>query len=347
MKKLITLFAAVLMAVGANAQTEETLQVKFDNKGWNETSGCIQVVEKISENVQLNLKGQYQAFQIVNSENAFSPSGYKGLKVQYKLGETNTSPINVHVNVGTPNAWDGMYQPLTQGQEEISFDFSSEVLALEKIKSITIQQADNGFANVLIKKIFLIKEDGSEEQLAPFATEGDGLDIPDICESAVLKYRCQYSNVQIVDKDGNSLTYDPTSNTKQIFTIEYAEKPSITLLFLPNMEEKDQWGNHKPYTYAINASSDKKVEITIDNTIDEISGPVVEMRLQANEPETFPAEVKIVKITRKIVSATGIEKVEVLNAANAEFVNAAGQKVGMNYKGLVINKATGKKYINK
>ena len=154
MKKLITLFAAVLMAVGANAQTEETLQVKFDNKGWNETSGCIQVVEKISENVQLNLKGQYQAFQIVNSENAFSPSGYKGLKVQYKLDETNTSGINVHVNVGTPNAWDGMYQPLTQGQEEISFDFSSEVLALEKIKSITIQQADNGFANVLIKKIF-------------------------------------------------------------------------------------------------------------------------------------------------------------------------------------------------
>ena len=89
------------------------------------------------------------------------------------------------------------------------------------------------------------------------------------------------------------------------------------------------------------------MEITIDNTIDEISGPVVEMRLQANEPETFPAEVKIVKNTRKIVSATGIEKVEVLNAANAEFVNAAGQKVGMNYKGLVINKATGKKYINK
>ena len=148
----------------------------------------------------------------------------------------------------------------------------------------------------MIKKIFLIKNDGSEEQLAPFATVGDGLDIPDIWESAVLKYRGQYSNVQIVDKDGNSLTYDPTSNTKQIFTIEYAEKPSITLLFLPNMEEKDQYENHKPYTYAINASSDKKVEITIDNTIDEISGPVVEMRLQANEPETFPAEVKIVKI---------------------------------------------------
>ena len=48
-----------------------------------------------------------------------------------------------------------------------------------------------------------------------------------------------------------------------------------------------------------------------------------------------------------ISDPTGVEKVEVLNAANAEFVNAAGQKVGKNYKGLVINKATGKKYINK
>ena len=44
---------------------------------------------------------------------------------------------------------------------------------------------------------------------------------------------------------------------------------------------------------------------------------------------------------------TAINNVAVESAANAEFVNAAGQKVGKNYKGLVINKATGKKLINK
>ena len=44
---------------------------------------------------------------------------------------------------------------------------------------------------------------------------------------------------------------------------------------------------------------------------------------------------------------TAINNVAVESAANAEFVNAAGQKVGKNYKGLVINKATGKKFINK
>lgn len=46
------------------------------------------------------------------------------------------------------------------------------------------------------------------------------------------------------------------------------------------------------------------------------------------------------------MSTSGINDIKVA-AANAEFVNAAGQKVGKNYKGLVINKATGKKFINK
>ena len=55
--------------------------------------------------------------------------------------------------------------------------------------------------------------------------------------------------------------------------------------------------------------------------------------------------VKSVKITHE-ATGTGINDVKVADA-NAEFVNAAGQKVGKNYKGLVINKATGKKFINK
>lgn len=276
MKKIITLFAATLLAVGANAQTEETLQVKFDN------SGCIQVV---SENVQLNLKAQYQAFQIVNSDNAFSPDGYKGLKVHYKLDETNTSKINVHVNVGkksdgTGNDWDGMYQELQQGQEEISVVFSSEVLALEKIKSITIQQADNGFANVLIKKIYLIKNDGSEEQLSPFASAGDGL-AASVWESAVLKFRSMYANVQIVDKNGNSLTYDPTRNTKQIYTIEFAETPTLALKLLPNKNEKDQWGGYIPISYNFNVDNSTVANstqvFTFDNT--NINESMIELRL--------------------------------------------------------------------
>ena len=279
MKKLITLFAATLLAVGANAQTEETLQVKFDNTGWDETTGCVRVIGEINENVQLYLAGQYQAFNIVDDNNAFSPSGYKGLKVQYELDPTNTSPINIHVNVGkksdgTGNDWDGMYQPLVKDQTEISFDFSDDVKALEKIKRIVVQQAETGFANVLINKIYLIKDDGSEVQLAPFAATGDGL--PKLFESAVLNYRCQYSNVQIVDSEGKPLTYDPTSNTKQIYTIEFAETPTLALKLLPNKDEKDQWGGYIPISYNFDVTNSPQV-FTFDNT--NITASMIELRL--------------------------------------------------------------------
>ena len=139
-----------------NAQKEESLKVKFDNPGWSETTGCIRVIDDISENVQLSFSAQYQEFNFVDDNkvsNGFSPSGYKGLKVQYELDQDNTSPLNIHVNVGvkadgTGNTWDGMYQPLVSGQGEISFDFNADVMALEKIKIIKVQQAEAGFANV-------------------------------------------------------------------------------------------------------------------------------------------------------------------------------------------------------
>lgn len=264
-----------------NAQTEETLQVKFDNKGWDENSGCIRVVDKLGENVQLKLTGLYQSFQIVNSENAFSPAGYKGMKVQYELDKANTSFINLHINVGkkedgTGNDWDGMYQRLESDKTEISFDFSEAVLALKEIKLITLQQAEEGFANVLVKKIYLIKKDGKEEQLASFAMAGDGLAGGDICESAVLKFRGLYGNVQIVDMEGNSLTYDPRGNTKQIYTLEFADKPSLSLKLLPNKNEKDEWGGFIPISYGFDVTNATQV-FTFDNT--NITEPMIELRL--------------------------------------------------------------------
>lgn len=299
MKRLLSLFAATIFVLGgANAQSEETLQVKFDNTGWDETTGCVRVIGEINENVQLYLAGQYQAFNIVDDNNAFSPSGYKGLKVQYELDPTNTSIINIHVNVGTPESWSGMYEPLQKGQEVISFDFSSEVLALDKIKSIKIQQADNGFANVLIKKIYLIKDNGSEVQLAPFAATGDGL--PKLFESAVLNYRCQYSNVQIVDSEGNPLTYDPTSNTKQIYTIEFAETPTLALKLLPNKDEIDQWGGYVPISYDFDVKNSTQV-FTFDNT--NINTSMIELRL-SNFTEGGSGTVTVNSVKRGIIYPT-------------------------------------------
>ena len=267
---------------GVNAQKEEPLKVKFDNPGWSETTGCIRVVDDISENVQLSFSSQYEEFNFVDDNkvsNGFSPLGYKGLKVLYELDQDNTSLLNIHVNVGkkadgTGNTWDGMYQPLVSGKGEISFDFSSEVKDLQKIKIIKVQQAEAGFANVLIKKVILIKENGTEEQLKPFAATGVGL--PNVLESATLNYRGQYGNVQIVGSDGGSLTYNPADNTMQIYTLEFAEKPTISLKLLPNKDEKDQYENLKPISYDFNVNNATQV-FTFDKS--NITVPMIELRL--------------------------------------------------------------------
>lgn len=78
MKRLFTLCAASMLAMGASAQTPEKLKIYFDFS-W----GAQQVVDKVGENLQLDFGGQYQAFNIVDADNAFAPAGYKGMRVDY------------------------------------------------------------------------------------------------------------------------------------------------------------------------------------------------------------------------------------------------------------------------
>ena len=189
-------------------------------------------------------------------------------------------------------------------------------------------------------------------------------------ESGVLKGNAQYAGSNLVDANDAQLTFDRTSGTTQTYTIEFAETPALKLQMCINCIVPNQYGGgnstmrYKPLTVENNKAtftvdvndctftgkSYKKdgENWVIDKDLTDDPQDVTSITLQMCDPDaTYPATISIKKITRVTSNATGVEKVEVLNAANAEFVNAAGQKVGKNYKGLVINKATGKKYINK
>ena len=187
-------------------------------------------------------------------------------------------------------------------------------------------------------------------------------------ESGVLKGNALYAGSNLVDANDAQLTFDRTSGTTQTYTIEFAETPALKLQMCINCIVPNQWGGgNSTMRYKPLEVVDNKATFTVDvndctytgkgyypeeegGTKDIENQPenVTSITLQMCDTEaTYPATISIKKITRVTSGATGVEKVEVLNAANAEFVNAAGQKVGKNYKGLVINKATGKKYINK
>ncbi len=185
-------------------------------------------------------------------------------------------------------------------------------------------------------------------------------------ESGVLTGKALYAGTNIVDQEDKDVAFDRTSGTKQTYTIEFNETPTLNLQMCINCAIPNQWGGgpstmrYKPLTV-----EDNKASFTIDASDCTYTGwgykdgnkdqeytdepqDVVAVTLQmCDDKATYPATISIKKITRTIVAASGVEKVEILKADNGEYVNAAGQKVGKNYKGLVINKATGKKYINK
>ena len=187
-------------------------------------------------------------------------------------------------------------------------------------------------------------------------------------ESGVLKGNKLYAGSNLKDAEDKDVTFDRTSGKTQTYTIEFEETPALKLQMCINCIVPNQYGGgHSTMRYKPLTVENNKATFTVDvndctftgkgyytenegGTKDITDQPenVTSIVLQMCDNEaTYPATISIKKITRVISDPTGVEKVEVLNAANAEFVNAAGQKVGKNYKGLVINKATGKKYINK
>lgn len=187
-------------------------------------------------------------------------------------------------------------------------------------------------------------------------------------ESGVLTGKALYAGSNLKDSSNADVTFDRTSGTTQTYTIEFDETPALKLQMCINCIVPNQWGGghstmrYKPLTVENNKASfivdvndctftgkgyyseEEGGTKDIDNQPENVTSIILQM---CDDAATYPATISIKKITRVTSDPSGVQNVEVLNAANAEFVNAAGQKVGKNYKGLVINKATGKKHINK
>ena len=186
----------------------------------------------------------------------------------------------------------------------------------------------------------------------------------------MLKGNKLYAGSNLKDAEDKDVTFDRTSGKTQTYTIEFEETPALKLQMCINCIVPNQYGGgHSTMRYKPLTVENNKATFTVDVNECTVKGNenekkgndwvakqelkdqpenVTSIVLQMCDTEaTYPATISIKKITRVISDPTGVQKIEVLNPANAEFVNAAGQKVGKNYKGLVINKATGKKYINK
>ena len=326
MKKLITLFAAAVMAVGANAQSED-LWISSGNPSWYQAT--VANVASL-ENFHIDFRSKWSVYQLIDKTNQISLADYKGVKVEYTIDPSSTIAINLNVHGKQYSEL-----PANQSSAIILFDKAGKLETFTEVTDMSLQQADAGKASIDVKSISLVKEDDTVEKLTACGSDCYN---NTAYKSCTLKFAGWGSQAPLKNDNGEDLTFDPAGNVAYKYEIKFAE--AITFDVALSLNYKD--AENKDQSIEFKATSGA-TELVVDVNAENCTQSILSTGIKGFSDQS----IKIASVKRTTIDATGVEKVEVLNAANAEFVNAAGQKVGKNYKGLVINKATGKKYINK
>ena len=209
MKKLFTLIAAALMAVGASAQT---YLIAVDSYPWN-----YEVVEYPAD-TQLSFE-QWGQFILATGVDL---SQYKGVKVEY-TGDASTATAEGWVNVKYGDGTDANSTSygLDASKTETTVEF---VEARKTITSgqLAIQCAVAN-AKILLKSVKLIAADGTETAIASYPGSGQNLwNVSPFIAGGKINFKGQYGGLRIVDAEGKDITYtnDGTDTDKReiVFT---------------------------------------------------------------------------------------------------------------------------------
>ena len=310
MKKLITLFAAAVMAVGANAQETGT-PIELGG-GWNAGfAGDADVYEYVVNN-------QWGAAEFACN---VSSADYPKFILEFEEPLSSNFQINYLWKASADAEGDvtPQYGVAVGDGEKTKFEltFNPEH---PYITGVAVQHTDAVTATLKIKKLTLVAASGDNKLIAPSFTSWAGTDNT-IMYKGTVSFNDQYQQLVLKGVKG--------MKDLQI-KVELAEDATNVQMCVDYEDGTSEW----PQFTGKVATLTTKPGAVIKNC---------GIQFTAKD-----ASASVEVVGAWIISdPTGVEKVEVLNAANAEFVNAAGQKVGKNYKGLVINKATGKKFINK
>lgn len=353
MKKLFTLIAAALMAVGVNAQTEQNLF--FGGAGTNAT---IKTHDGSNLPELFKCTNEYGAINLLGGKPSISGDEYKGLKVVFSdfkaVGEKG---VNIIVGVKAPD-YSTSYKCDPIQYAGLSGDGEMVVTFDETFKGKNIDLLDfQGLApgvEVCLKKVYLIKNDDSLEEV-PFGISW-GWNKSVVGKTAyadpTIVFPGQWSLITVsTDEAGTLATYDVNSDEKQEYIVEFEEPTTAGLNLGCNTDVKDEtvtWDAKIALYFAIEPGSSKaSCVISKDKVLDRTDKATKVINVFLQNTDSKAQTVKIKSIKRIISSATtGISNIESANVAqDGKCFNLAGQQVGKNYKGVVIK--NGKKVIVK
>lgn len=353
MKKLFTLIAAALMAVGVNAQTEQNLF--FGGAG---TSATIKTHDGSNLPELFKCTGKYGAINLLGGKPSISGDEYKGLKVVFSdfkaVGEDG---VNIIVGVkasdySTSYKCDPIQYAGLSGDGEMVVTFD-EAFKGKNIDLLDFQGLAPG-VEVCLKKVYLIKNDDSLEEV-PFGISW-GWNKSVVGKAAyadpTIVFPGQWSLITVAtDEAGTLATYDVNSDEKQEYIVEFEEPTTAGLNLGCNTDVKDEtvtWDAQIALYFAVEPGSTKASCVISKEDVlakTDKATKVINVFLQNTDSKAQTVKIKSIK---RIISSTttGISKVENLKVAqDGKCFNLAGQQVGKGYKGVVIK--NGKKMVIK
>lgn len=353
MKKLFTLIAAALMAVGVNAQTEQNLF--FGGAGTNAT---IKTHDGSNLPELFKCTGKYGAINLLGGKPSISGDEYKGLKVVFSdfkaVGEDG---VNIIVGVkasdySTSYKCDPIQYAGLSGDGEMVVTFD-EAFKGKNIDLLDFQGLAPG-VEVSLKKVYLIKNDDSLEEVPLAISWGWTKSIVGKTAYAdpTIVFPSQWSLITVsTDEAGTLATYDVNSGEKQEYIVEFEEPTTAGLNLGCNTDVKDEtvtWDAKIALYFAVEPGSTKASCVISKEDVlakTDKATKVINVFLQNTDSKAQTVKIKSIK---RIISSTttGISKVENLKVAqDGKCFNLAGQQVGKGYKGVVIK--NGKKMVIK
>lgn len=232
MKKLSFMVAAMI-AFPALVNAQQSLYFG-GAPGWNK----IQMTTAEGKDVPYVATGQYAAWVLLTDEaKKISASDYKGVKLQYenhKAGEKNALMLVNVIPEGADDKWgEQQHTQVAEGDQTVTVNFE-DVVKDKTISSLRLWAPEKGI-QILLKKVWLIKNDGTEEE-QKFSLLWGGWNWSKTAQAAPqLTFPTQYCGQFVCDSEiCNLVTYSALSNESQEYHLELEEALTNPVAVLPN-----------------------------------------------------------------------------------------------------------------
>lgn len=253
MKKLSFMVAAMI-AFPALVNAQQSLYFG-GAPGWNK----IQMTTAEGKDVPYIATGQYAAWVLLTDEaKKISTSDYKGVKLQYenhKAGEKNALMLVNVIPEGADKWGEQQHTQVAEGDQTVTVEFT-DVVKDKTISSLRLWAPEKGI-QILLKKVWLIKNDGTEEE-QNFSLLWGGWNWSKLAQtSPQLTFPVQYCGQFVCDSETcNLATYSALSNESQEYHLELEEALTNPVTVLPNYVYKEtidgqEKTNEGTFTYSI------------------------------------------------------------------------------------------------